>query len=386
MKTLGIAILGTGAIARTHIAAFKRLGGRCQIRALCDLFPDKAKALSEQEQLSVDIYSDYYSMLGRSDIDVVSICLPPGVHAETAIAAMDAGKHVLVEKPMAASLEECDAMILAAERNKVLLSPVAQNRFKTPMMKVKRMLDEHVGGKVLHAMVNSLWWRGDNYYDIWWRGTWDKECGGCTTSHAVHHLDLMQWMIGMPQEVQAVITNVAHTNSECEDISIAIMRYPGMLAQMTASIVTHDEAQELVFQTQRARLSIPWKLHASTALENGFPQVDGATERELQAYYDGLPSLSVEGHPAQVENFIDAIEGKGDLLIDGKQGRNTIELIMAIYKSSFSRSSVVLPITKDDPFYTRSGVVATMPHFHEKTRSIDNFSATPITLGRDVGK
>ena len=386
MRKLGVAILGTGAIARTHIAAYKRLDEHFEIRALCDMFPDKATTLASDTQLSAEIYTDYHDMLNRSDIDIFSICLPPGVHAESAIAAMNAGKHVLVEKPMACSLEECDEMIEAAKRNHVLLSPVAQNRFKTPMMKVKQMLDAQVGGKVLHAMVNSLWWRGSNYYDIWWRGTWEKECGGCTTSHAVHHLDLMQWMIGMPTEVQAVITNVGHDNSECEDLTIAILKYPGMLAQMTASIVTHDESQELVFQTEKARLSIPWNVRASKALENGFPEANTCVEQELQAYYDALPNLPVEGHLAQVENFLNAIKGKEALLIDGQQGRNTIELIMAIYKASTIKAPVVLPIAKDDVFYTRTGLVTTMPHFHEKTRSIDNFSTTKITLGRDVGK
>ena len=386
MSKIGIAIIGTGAIAKAHIGGYQRLRDRCEILALCDIFPEKAQALAEELHLEASVYKDYHDMLSRDDIHVVSVCLPPSVHAEISIACLNAGKHVLVEKPMAPSLEECDAMIEAADNNQVILSPVAQNRFKTPMMKVKRMLDEGVAGKVLHTVVNSLWWRGQNYYDIWWRGTWEKEGGGCTTSHAVHHLDLLQWMVGMPQEVTAVISNVGHDNSECEDIAIAILRYPGMLAQMTASIVTHDEGQELIFQTERARLSLPWQLHASKALENGFPERNSSVEQELQAYYDSLPELIVEGHAAQIENLINAIEEKETLLIDGKEGRNTMELIMAIYKSSVTKAPVALPLARNDIFYTRAGLLSAMPHFHEKTRSIDNFTTSTITLGRDVGK
>lgn len=386
MKKLGVAILGTGAIAKAHILGYQQFSDQCEVRALCDLYPQKAEALAADLCPDATVYADYHEMLTRSDIDIVSICLPPSVHAESAIASLEAKKHVLVEKPMAPSLEECDAMIAASEKNGVLLSPVAQNRFKTPMMKVKKMLDAKVAGRVLHTMVNSLWWRGQNYYDIWWRGTWEQECGGCTTSHAVHHLDLMQWMIGMPQEVTAVIGNVNHENSEVEDLAIAILRYPQMMAQMTASIVTHDESQELIFQTERARLSIPWTLKASKPLENGFPTSDGDTEVELQKFYNDLPSEEFEGHPGQIKNFLDAIAGKGSLLIDGKEGRNTMELIMAIYKSSILKKPVSLPIAKDDIFYTRSGLVSSMPKFHEKKRSIENFSTSDITLGRDVGK
>lgn len=386
MKKLGVAILGTGAIARTHINGYKHFSDRCEIRALCDVFPEKAKTLVRELRLGADVYANYKEMLLRDDIDIVSICLPPGMHAQSAIDLMNSGKHVLVEKPMAPSLEECDAMIAASRQNGVLLSPVAQNRFKTPMMRVKKLLDDGVAGKVLHAMVNSLWWRGQNYYDIWWRGTWEKECGGCTTSHAVHHLDLMQWMIGMPKEVCAVISNVGHDNSECEDLTVAILSYPGMMAQMTASIVTHDEAQELIFQTERARISIPWNMKASRSLENGFPEEDIETEQELENYYRSLPELELEGHPAQIGNFLDSLEGKGELLIDGQQGRNTMELIMAIYKSSVTKSSVILPIPQSDEFYTRDGLIRRMPHFHEKIKSIDNFTTSNITLGREMGK
>ena len=382
--TIGIAIVGTGAIAKSHIIAYQTFSESCSIRALCDIYPEKAKALASEMGLEVDVYADYHEMLKRTDIQVVSICLPPSVHAEVSIASMDAKKHVLVEKPMAPSLAECDAMIEASQRNNVVFSPVAQNRFRTPMMRLKTMLDSKVAGNVLHATINSLWWRGQNYYDLWWRGTWEKECGGCTTSHAVHQLDLMQWMLGMPQEVTAVMANVGHDNSECEDLAIAIFSYPGMLAQMTASIVAHDEGQELVFQTEQARLSAPWNVAASKALENGFPEDDAETAARLDSVYGQLPSLEAERHVGQVKNFLAAIRGEEPLLIDGPQGRNTMELIMAVYKASVTKTTVRLPIEKDDPLYTREGLVSFMPHFHEKKRSVENFATSEITLGKDA--
>ncbi len=384
---LGIAILGSGAIAAVHADAYLQYPDRCEIRAVCDLYPEKAQDLIDRKGLTAALaYGKIEEVLARADIDAVSICLPPSAHADIAVKALEQGKHVLVEKPMASSLEECDAMIAAAKRANRLLSPVAQNRFKTPNMRVKQMIDAGDAGRVLHATVNSLWWRGGNYYDIWWRGTWEQECGGCVTSHAVHHIDLLLWMLGKPRRVTAVIGNVGHDNSECEDIGIAILEYPGMLAQMTASLVTHDEEQELVFQAQNGRLSVPWQTAVSKALPNGFPEADTAAKDALQARYEALPALKVEGHPAQVKNFLDAIDGSDDLLITGESGRDAVELIMAVYKAASTGLPTTLPIGTDDPFYRRASMTAAMPRFHEKTRSVENFSTSEITLGRDVGK
>lgn len=278
-------------------------------------------------------------------------------------------------------------MIKAAEDNNRILSVVAQNRYKTPNQKVKALLDEGAVGQVVSATVNSLWWRGENYYDIWWRGTWEGETGGCLANHAVHHIDLMQWMLGMPDTVNAFISNVAHSNSECEDLAAAILRYPDKVVQLNASLVNHSEEQALLFHGRRASISVPWQVTASKAQPNGFPEKDVDTEAEIKKRYDALPELPVEGHPAQIKNFLRAILGQEQLLIDGVQGRNTIELLAAIYKSAFTGHQVILPILPDDEFYKKGGIAAKMPHFHEKQKSIESFGdVKPITLGRDVGK
>ena len=384
---IGIGIIGAGAIAQVHADAFLEFKNTCEVRAVCDLYADKANELIEKKGLkNAKVFKELDEVLQADGIDAISICLPPAAHAETAVKALDAGKHVLVEKPMAPSLAECDAMIAAAEKNGKILSPVAQNRFKTPNQRVKTMIQEGAAGKILYTAVNSLWWRGPNYYDIWWRGTWEGECGGCVTSHAVHHIDLLLWMLGRPQRVTAIISNVGHDNSECEDLAIAILEYPGMLAQLTASIVNHDELQELVFQAERGRLSVPWTTAASQALPNGFPEENSDVRDSLQKRYESIPALALEGHPAQIGNFLAAIEGREALAIGGSDGRAAMELIMAIYKSSLTRQPVDLPIPKDDVFYSRESMTKAMPRFHQKTRSVENFASTEITLGRDVGK
>ena len=242
-------------------------------------------------------------------------------------------------------------------------------------------------GKVLHAQVDSLWWRGSNYYDLWWRGTWAKEGGGCTMNHAVHQIDLFLWMMGLPDEVQSISLNLAHENSEVEDFSTSVLTYAdGRVGQITASLVHHGEEQQLVFQGEHAKVAVPWQVKAGRQKENGFPEENTALVEQIQNYYDELPPVSHEGHEGQIANFLSAIAGEEELMVDGAQGRRTVELISAIYQSGHTGSKVKLPLRPSDPFYTRDGVLKHARHFHEKTKSVENFANNDITLGRNLGR
>ena len=225
---------------------------------------------------------------------------------------------------MASSLEEADQMLKAAEQSGKLLSVVAQNRFTTPMMKLKGVLDSKLMGPIIHVQVDSFWWRGHNYYDLWWRGTWEKEGGGCTLNHAVHHIDAMLWMMGPPVELQAMMANTSHDNAEVEDVSMAMLRFrEGALGMITSSVVHHGEEQQLIFQGKEARVSAPWKVVASTARSNGFPEPNPELEQQIQQKADALPDVLHVGHAGQVENVLNAIEIGSPLLVDGRSGRNT---------------------------------------------------------------
>lgn len=384
---IGVGIVGAGAIAFVHVDAYKQFEERCEIVAICDIFKEKAEKLRREKNLSrAAVVEDWHEIASNPNIDAVSICLPPHMHSEVGISMLRAGKHVLVEKPMALSLFECEQMIKASEESGVLLSVVSQNRYKTPVMKVKKLIDEQIVGRVLFCTVNSLWWRGESYYDLWWRGRWETEGGGCVISHAVHHIDLVQWLLGMPERVIALIANLAHTNSECEDIAFAVLYYPNAMVEVTVSLLSHGEEQGIVLQAEKACLSIPWKPAAYKELENGFPIENGGFLRLLQEKYDSLPSLEVEGHAAQIKNFLDSIEGKDKLLVDGYEGFKAIEIITAIYKSACTGKAVDLPISRDDDFYYKDKLVERMPRFHVKTREKSSFEINVITLGRDFGK
>lgn len=383
---LKVAIIGAGAISTAHIEGYLQFKDRCKIVAICDSYVEKAQQRIDKYGLDARAVQDYKELL-QDGIDLVSICTPPYVHAELSIAFLNAGSHVIIEKPMAASLKECDEINEAAHSNGKIVSVIAQNRFRNPMMKLKSVLDSGLAGRIVHTQVDSLWWRGHCYYDLWWRGTWEKEGGGPTLNHAVHHIDALLWMRGRPSQVQAFMSNVAHDNAEIEDLSIAMLRYPdGSLGQITSSVVHHGEEQQLIFQGLNARISAPWKLTASVSKPNGFPERDSELENNIQQYYESLQDLPYEGHTAQIDNVLTAIETDTPVLIDGVSGRETLELIMSIYKSASTGQCVQLPLQPDDPFYTREGVMKNATHFYEKSSHVENFADLAITTGSSLSR
>ena len=380
-----IAIVGTGNIANAHVQAYLQFPERCHIAYLVDIVPEKARRMREKYGLDAEVMDDHQALLPLQDIDLVDVCTPPYVHAQISINCLRSGKNVVCEKPMAASLEECDQMLRARDESGKRLSIIAQNRFRQPIRNLKALLDSGLAGPVRCAQVDSFWWRGHCYYDLWWRGTWEKEGGGCTLNHAVHHIDMLLWMMGLPQRVTSVLANTAHDNAEVEDLSVSILQYPGALAQLTASVVHHGEEQQLVFQCEKAKLAAPFSCYASLSMGNGFPQRNEALEQEIAAFAASQPPIRYEGHTGQLENVLTALEQDAPVAIGGEDGRRTIELITAVYKSGATGETVSLPLAADDPFYTVEGLMARMPHFHEKTASAADLEGE-ITLGSSYTK
>jgi predicted dehydrogenase len=364
---LKIALIGAGAIANTHIESLMKFRAQCQITALAEPVPGKAQEKVERFGLQAAIYKDYEDLLVNEALDLAIVLTPPFAHSEISVAALNCGVNVLVEKPMATSLDECDAMIAAAERNGKLLSIMAPNRFTTPFQKLKAALESGLAGKILHVQVDSLWWRGQNYYDLWWRGSWEKEGGGCTLNHAIHHIDLLTWLAGVPVEVQSVIANINHPNSEVEDFSTSVLRYEnGLIGQITASLVHHGENHRLVFQGENASIAFPWRVQASTAMDNGFSAVNTALENQINQFYNQLPNLAYEGYDGQFFNVLQALSGQAELLADGISGRKAIEVVMAIFQSGVMGQRVKLPMTPDDLFYTRQSILEHAPHLKQQ--------------------
>ena len=188
--------------------------------------------------------------------------------------------------------------------------------------------------------------------------------------------------MGLPQAVTSVMANVAHDNAEVEDLSLSVLQYPGALAQLTASVVHHGEEQELVFQCEKAKVAAPFSVYASISKPNGFPIENTELEQKIRDFVDAQPQLPYEGHAGELENVLSALEKDTLPAIGGEDGRRTIELITAVYKSGATKQTVTLPLQKDDPFYTVEGMMRAVPHFYEKTTSAASLDGT-ITLGSD---
>ncbi len=379
---ISVAVVGTGNISPSHLRAYQALGDRCRVVALCDIVPEKAEAL--RRELGLDeaaVHASHAEVIARGDVDLVSICTPPGTHEALSVDFLDAGINVLCEKPMAPSLAACDAILAAERRSGAVFASVAQNRYRDDVATLKAAVDSGLAGPVAHVQVDSAWWRGLPYYDLWWRGTWEQEGGGCTLNHAVHHVDLLLWLLGAPESVTAVLTNAAHENAEIEDLSVAVLAYRRSLATLTSSVVHHGEQQQIVVQGRDARIGVPWATVAEVTQPNGFPAPGG--NRELVARLDALAAahepLPHTGHQGQIDDVLTALETGRRPAIDGHDGRRTIELITAIYAAGIERRTVDLPLAADDPWYRAGTLTERAPRFFAKSASVADL-AGPISV------
>ena len=377
-----VMIVGCGGIAPAHIEGYLHAEEGVHITHLADQNTERAKTLIQKYELrDVVAIADYRD--GLACVDVVSVCTPPGLHCEVAVAALESGCHVLLEKPMAPSLAACDAMIAAAEKQGRLLSVVAQSRYISSIRNVIDMVRSGEYGRSLYTRIHSVWYRGESYYHLDWRGRWEVEGGGCTLNHSIHHIDLLLWAKGVPSCVRAFMTNLSHHNSEEEDFSSAMLRYAdGSVAEITSSLICHGEQQSLTFQMEKAGLAIPFQAFASRSRENGFPETDEAQIAAAIADYESRPKLALENHDGQVQNFLRAITAREPLMVTAQDGRNSIELITGIYQSAIQEREVCFPIAQDSAYYTDAWR-AHAPHFFEKTTEVAAFQDTTITSFKD---
>ena len=220
MKT---AIIGSGKVAHYHAHALQSLP-ESEFTAVYGR--DLAKATTFAALYGVKAYDNIEEMIAGAGIQAVIICTPHPAHAAAAIAAARAGAHVLVEKPLASSLEDCDAMIRAARENGVLLGAICQRRFYSPVQRMKKAIDDGKIGRPILGTVNMLGWRDETYYrSDPWRGSWEGEGGGVLVNQAPHQLDLLQWYMGPIDELFGFWSNLNHPYIEVEDTAIAVIRF-----------------------------------------------------------------------------------------------------------------------------------------------------------------
>lgn len=296
------------------------------------------------EATGVDGYADYSEMLQRDDLDVVAICTPSGLHPQQAIEAAKAGKHVVSEKPMAISLKGCDEMISACDDHGVELFVVKQNRLNATMQLLKAAVDKGRFGKIYGAYCNVFWQRPQAYYDMAkWRGTWEFD-GGAFMNQASHYVDSLHWLIGEVDSVMAM-TGTLGRKIEAEDSGSVVMRFRnGAIGSMNVSMLTY-----------------PKNLEGSVTIlgEKGTVKLGGVAINQFEKWefedYDDDDKLITEtnyqppnvygfGHTAYYDNVIKVLQGHDDAKTDGRSGRKSLELILAIYKSAKEGKRVALPL------------------------------------------
>lgn len=341
MSDLKFALLGCGRIARKHVDALRKVDGAALV-AVCDVDAKRAKALAEP--LGIPYFVDAHDMLDTvRDIDVVNVLTPTGYHAQHTILCASRGKHVVVEKPMALRLEDADDMILACDRAGVRLFVVKQNRYNLPVQRLRRVLESGRFGKLVMGTVRVRWCRRQEYYDQdEWRGTWELD-GGVLANQASHHVDLLMWMLG---DVQAVYAKTATrlVDVETEDTAAVVLQFTnGALGIIEATTATRpvDLEGSLSILGERGTVVIggfavnelvTWKFEDKT------PE-DDTVIAESRTMPDNVYGF---GHQAFIENVLRTIRGQGAALVDGLEGRKSIEVINAIYESVHTGHEVTL--------------------------------------------
>jgi predicted dehydrogenase len=302
------------------------------LAAVCDLVPDRANALSAK--YGVPAFTDMHAMMGATALDAVAILTESGSHAEHTLELAPYGKHIIVEKPMALTLDDADAMIRACDRYGAKLFVVKQNRFNVPVVKTRQALEAGRFGKLILGTVRVRWCRRQEYYDqAPWRGTWALD-GGVLTNQASHHVDLLEWMMGSVESVHA-LSSTALADIEAEDTAVAVLRFKnGALGVIEATTATRpaDIEGSLSLLGSNGTAVIGGfavnQLH-TWKFETSLPGDDEV----LSKYSVNPPSVYGFGHQAYYEHVIDCITNGSPALVDGLEGRRSLELITALYES-----------------------------------------------------
>jgi UDP-N-acetyl-2-amino-2-deoxyglucuronate dehydrogenase len=327
-------IIGCGGIGKAHARAITGLPD-AELVAVCDIRPERAEAYAAE--FGCEAYSDYAAMLGRDDVQVVNVCTPSGLHAEHGIAAAEAGKHVITEKPIDIVLDKIDRLIQTCDRRGVKLACIFQERFRPEGRKVKAAIDEGKFGELLFGNASVKWYRAQSYYDSdTWRGTWALD-GGVLSNQAIHYLDQILWLVGDVAEVTFAEISTKARKMEAEDIAQATLHFKnGAWGSIQASTLTWPGTSSRVEVCGTTGIAV---------LEGGltFYRVEGEEEQvEAKVAAAGAsadPAIAaLTGHDAQIADFIIAIREGRDPYVTGREGRRAVALLTEIYHKATGRA------------------------------------------------
>ena len=324
-------------IAGYHAQALAQIPGT-RLAGVCGRDPGRTAAFAEKVGASFST-TRIEDLVGRADVDVVCVTTPSGAHLEPALAAIAHGKHVVVEKPLEVTVERADRIIAAADRAKVHLCPIFQARFGDGARTVKAAVEAGRLGTVALASAYVKWYRSAQYYQSEWKGTQALDGGGALMNQGIHAVDLLQWFAGMPSEVTGFTTRRVHKAIEVEDTASAALRFEagslGTLEASTAAWPGWSRRIDLCGEQGSISLEddriVRWDFSTPAAGDDAIRAVKADT---LGSGASAPNAIAIEGHRRQLQNLVDAIRTGSPLAIDGRQARNAVAIICALYKSA----------------------------------------------------
>ncbi|MGQ9910022.1 MAG: Gfo/Idh/MocA family protein [Candidatus Flexifilum sp.] len=341
-RPLRFGIIGCGRVAPRHAQSLRDLRAthNVELVAVCDVIESRAQHFART--YGAEPYTDHHALLAREDIDVVSICVPSGLHSAIGQDAARAGKHLLVEKPIALTLDDADRLIAASKQHGVTLGVVLQNRFNPPMRDLRALIDSGALGRLLLGAVTVRWYRPQSYYEDGWHGTWAMD-GGALMNQSIHHIDALQWLMGEVQSVFAYTATLAH-RMEAEDVGVAVVRFKnGALATIEGSTVTYPENLEGSITIFGEHGSV--KVGGTALNRKVIWKVKDHLEEERELLTrEALDPPSVYGssHREQIIDLIEAIRQGHPPSTHGREARKSLEIVLAIYESARTHREIYL--------------------------------------------
>ena len=349
--TVRFAIVGCGVIAPMHARAIGDVPG-AELVAVVDVVPERAE--KRGAEFGVEHYTELDRVLERPDVDAVCVCVPSGLHAEVGVRAAQAGKHVVVEKPIDITLEAADRLIGACHQAGVKLTVISQNRFAAGFRELRRLIDGGRLGRLVLGDALIKWYRTQAYYDSGdWRGTWALDGGGSLMNQGVHYVDMLQWAMGPVEKLVARTATSAHT-IEVEDIALALITFQngalGVLEGTTAAYPGLNERLEVSGTEGTVIVEKGQVALCELKDEKGETSPYGGKTSAAEAAGPGggaadPAAISYRGHGAQLADFVEAINTGREPAITGEEGRKPLEIILAVYESGRTGREVTLPLT-----------------------------------------
>lgn len=344
------ALIGCGRISPNHLAAAQ--ANKLEIVGLCDIDPtmlDDKMAKFKLDASKVVKYHNYQQMLDEQKPELVSICTESGKHAAIALDCIRRGVNVIVEKPIALSIEDADAIIDEARKHNVKVCACHQNRFNKSVVKIREAMDQKRFGRLFYGTAHIRWNRGHEYYDrASWRGTWEQD-GGSLMNQCIHNIDLLRWMMGNEvSEVFAYTDNLTHPYIEAEDLGIALIKFANGsygIIEGTTDIYPKNLEETLYLFGEKGTVKAGGQ-SVNVIEEWRFADMLDDADEVKATYHENPPNVYGFGHTPLFADVIEAIRTDRQPKVTAEDGKRALELVLAIYKSAAEGRPVRLPLEK----------------------------------------